>query len=191
MKLPSIRSITTLYNLDRPFARITHFTGIVLVFTVSLWWFSRQMKTMVIAEEPGIDTQVLTWASAVGFGTVMLGLFLLLRRYHWINKVVSHGITIKGLIKKIDVRTTRLPPEKHAPWTPRLLHSYHAVVVYDCCGVSRQTRLKLPSLSDGTMITEGAEVDLIVLESASSKPLLRTIFQNWMHTYVAVRRSTQ
>lgn len=183
MKPPSIRSVTTLYGLDRPFARISNFIGIVLVITVTLGWFSSQIKAVVGAENPGIETQVLTWVPAAGLGTIVLALCLLLRRYNWINNILSHGVTIKGVIKKIDVKTSRLPAEKHAPWTPRLLHSYDAVIDYDCGGVGRRVRLKLPSLSVGTTIAEGAEVDLIVLETAPSKPLLRTIFQNWAHTY--------
>ena len=117
---------------------------------------------------------------------VVLGLALLLRRYHWILQVVSHGIATKGVVQKIDVSTTRLPAEKHAPWTPRLSHIYFAVVAYDCGGVTRQARLKLPS---GTAITEGAEIDLMILPSASTKPLLRNIFQNWARTHRLSGRS--
>lgn len=179
MNLPSLRSLTSLYTLDRPFARLANFTGIVLVGSVALGWVSHQMKAFVTNESAGIDTHALQWAAVAGMALVALGLVLLFRRYHWILQVVSHGTTIKGVVQQIVVSTTRLPAEKHAPWTPRLSHTYFAVVAYDCGGVTRQARLKLPS---GTTISEGAEVDLMILPRTPSQPLLRTVFQNWART---------
>lgn len=179
MKLPSVRSLMTLYNLDRPFARVANFTGVVLVCTVTLGWVSSRTRAFVGGGSPGIDTRVLQWAPAAGAAVLVLGLVLLLRRFNWIHQVVSRGITIKGVVEEIKVRTTRLPAEKHAPWTPRLLHTRYAVVAYDCRGARKRARLKLPSLARATAITEGAEVELMVLESAPGKPLLREVFQNW------------
>ncbi|MBL9146505.1 MAG: hypothetical protein JNM99_22685 [Verrucomicrobiaceae bacterium] len=179
MSLPSLRSLTSLYTLDRPFARIANVTGIVLVVSVTLGWVSHQMKGFVTDESAGIDTHALTWASGAGVVLMVLGLVLMLRRYHWIHQVVSHGTVIKGVLQKIDVHTTRLPAEKHAPWTPRLSHTYYAVVSYDCGGVTRQARLKLPA---GATMTEGAEIDLMILPRTPSQPLLRAVFQNWART---------
>lgn len=175
MSLPALRSLTSLYTLDRSFARIANVTGIVLVGCVTLGWVSHQVK----GESAGIDTHALQWASVAGVVLVVLGLALMLRRYHWILQVVSHGIVIKGVVQKIDVRTTRLPAEKHAPWTPRLSHTHYAVVAYDCGGITRQARLKLPA---GASITEGSEVDLMILPRTPSQPLLRNVFQNWTRT---------
>lgn len=127
-----------------------------------------------------------SWAAVAGLALVVLGLVLLLRRYHWIHQVVTHGDTIKGIVQKIDVSTTRLPAEKHAPWTPRLSHTYFAIVAYDSSGGTRQARLKLPA---GAAITEGAEVDLMVLPRTPSAPLLRNVFQNWARTHGSSGRS--
>ena len=180
MALPSLRSLTSLYSLDRPFARIANFTGTVLVASVTLGWVSYQMKGIVTDESAGIDTHALQWASVAGGALVVMGLALLLRRYHWILQVVAHGTVIKGVVQKIDIHTTRLPAEKHAPWTPRLSHMHFAVVSYDCGGITRQTRLKLPA---GATATEGSEVDLMILLRTPSQPLLRHAFTNWARTY--------
>lgn len=124
-----------------------------------------------------------------GLGLVVLGMALLLRRYHWIHQVGPHGETIKGVVQKIAVSTNRLPAEKHAPWTPRLSHTCFAVVAYDCGGVTRQARLKLPSLPSSTTITVGAEIDLLIVPGAPTQPLLRNIFQNWARAHGQSRRS--
>lgn len=187
MSLPSLRSLTSLYSLDRPFARIANFTGTVLVASVTLGWVSYQMKGIVTNELAGIDTHALQWASVAGVSLVLMGLALLLRRYHWILQVVSCGTVIKGVVQKIDVHTTRLPAEKHAPWTPRLSHMHFAVVAYDCGGITRQARLKLPA---GATATEGSEVDLLILPRTPSQPLLRNVFQNWVRTFYRSGRSS-
>jgi len=137
------------------------------------------MKGFVTDESAGIDTHALLWASGAGVVLVVIGLALLLRRYRWILQVLSHGTVIKGVVQKIDLHTTRLPAEKHAPWTPRLSHTYFAVVAYDFGGVTRQARLKLPASTAGT---EGSEVDLMVLPRTPGQPLLRNAFQNWART---------
>ena len=186
MNLPPLRSLTSLYNLDRPFARLAQVTGVLLVASVTVGWVSRQMKAAITDPSAGIDPSALTWAAAVGLALVVLGLVLLLRRHHWIQHVVTHGDAIKGVVQKIDVHTTRLPAEKHAPWTPRLSHTHYAVVAYDCGGVTRQARLKLPA---GASITEGAEVDLLVLPRNPGQPLLRNVFQNWARTHGSRGRS--
>jgi len=179
MNLPSLRSFTSLCTLDRTFAHLAKVTGVLLVVSVTFAWMSLQTKAIVTDESAGIDTLALTWAAVIALALVGLGLFLLLRRYHWIHHVVAHGTPIKGVVQKIDVSTSRLPAEKHAPWTPRLSHTYFAVVTYDCGGVARKARLKLPSLPSNTTIIEGAEIDLLLLPSHPKSPLLRNIFQNW------------
>lgn len=185
MELPPLRSLTSLYTLDRPFARIANATGTVLVASVTVAWVAHQMKKFVTDESAGISTHALQWASVAGLTLVVLGLALLLRRYHWIHQVVTHGTVIKGIVQQIAVRTTRLPAEKHAPWTPRLSHTHLAVVTYETGGITRQARLKLPA---GAAVTEGAEVELLILPRFPGQPLLRTVFQNWARTFCRTRR---
>lgn len=186
MPPPSLRSLTSLYNLDRPFARLANVTGVLLVASVTVGWVSRQMKASITDPSAGIDTSALSWAAATGLALAVLGLALLLRRHRWIQQVVTHGDSIKGIVQKIDIHTTRLPAEKHAPWSPRLSHTYYAIVAYDSGGGTRQARLKLPA---GAAITEGAEVDLLILPRTPGQPLLRNVFQNWARTHGSSRRS--
>lgn len=179
MKLPSLRSLTTLYKLDRPFARLANFAGIMLMGSITLGWAHFQMKSFITVESAGIDTHAIQWAAVAGITLVPLSFALLLRRHHWLFKVVTEGTIIKGQVQRIEVHTTRLPAEKHAPWTPRLSHTYSVIVAYECGGVTRQTRLKLPSLPGGDSLPEGAAVDLLVLPSTPGSPLLRQAFENW------------
>ena len=188
MNLASLRSLTALYRLDRPFARLANIAGIAFVFSITLAWASLQMGMWATSESAGIDKHALTAALVAGFVLVLLALALLLRRHHWILQVVSKGITIKGVIQKIDISTTRLPAEEHAPWSPRLIHTHYAVVAYESDGVTKKARLKLPTLPRDTAITPGAEVELLVLPRSPGSPLLRHIFQNWARTHAPQAR---
>ncbi|MBL9153257.1 MAG: hypothetical protein JNK37_12260 [Verrucomicrobiales bacterium] len=176
MKLPSLRALTALYHLDQPFARIAKVTGVLLVASVTVGWVALQMDALVTDETAGIDTGALRWATAAGHALVGLGLGLLILRYRWIRRAVTHGKVIQGIVQQIIVRTSRLPAEKHAPWTPRLSHTHFAVVAYEAGGVTRQVRLKLPA---GATVSESGEVELLVLPDAPGRALLRNGFQSW------------
>lgn len=178
MKLPSIRSLTTLYKLDRSFARLANVAGILLVASVTLGWAFFQMRSFVTVESAGIDTHGILSGAVGGLSLVLLSLALMLCRHHWLLKVVTEGTGIRGKVQRIDTHTTRLPAEKHTPWTPRISHTYSIIVAYECGGTIRQARLNLPSLPGGPF-TEGSEVDLLIHESAPGKPLLRHAFLNW------------
>ena len=96
-------------------------------------------------------------------GLALGGIGLLIYRYRWIRRVVTHGTVIPGIVQQIIVRTSRLPAEQHDPWSPRLSHTHFAVVAYEAGGVARQARLKLPA---GAAIREGGEVELLVMADA-------------------------
>ena len=161
----------------------------MLIGSITLGWAHFQMKPFITVESAGIDTHAIQWAAVAGITLVLLSFALLLRRHHWLLKVVAEGTGIKGRVQRIDTHTTRLPAEKHAPWTPRLSHTYSIIVAYECGGVTRQTRLNLPSLPGGDSFTEGAEVDLLVLPSTPGSPLLRHAFLNWARNCEQVTRS--
>ena len=57
-------------------------------------------------------------------------------------------------------------------------YSHHAVLRYTAAGAERKVRLRLPSSGFVYGLVKGKETDLVVLDSAPDRPLIRSVYIN-------------
>jgi hypothetical protein len=173
---PSIPGLSTLYARDFTIKNAINKGGFMLLAAAGFRWFAPSGTP-----PPGVDLSFeIAMAKWVPVGALILAaiaLIVLVWRYLWIKKVLSQGDTIRGSVEDVDVYSREA---SHSDTTPAFqrsyIRSYYAIIRYTVQGVERKVRLKLPNSPSVYKIFKGKETELIVLDSAPGKPLIRSVY---------------
>lgn len=171
MPVPGFR---TLYWQDFTIRRA--FNGMIggLILAAGIWWMIQPVPNALPQAEPPPEVVYGPWVCVGGIVFSVLAGLVLIRRYQFVKEILTHGITVKGTVEDVDVyvathRTT-------GSSTTTTTRSYHVTLRYEVQGLERKLRVKLFH-SPGTYgLKKEGEVDLIVLESAAHKPLIRAVY---------------
>lgn len=130
---------------------------------------------------PGVDLSFeIGMAKWVPVGALVVGALaslVLAQRYMWVNNVLTNGITLKGMVTDLDVYEREAKHSENAPAFRRTkIRSYYATILYSYGGEDIKVRLRLPGAPSGFQIFKDKETELVVLESAPGKPLLRSVY---------------
>jgi hypothetical protein len=175
---PSIPSLKSLYWRDFTIRRAANVAGFMLIAAFGIRWVSQPMPNAVVKVELSPPEEfVMKWGFPIGLALVALAVLVLMWRYQWLKQALSRGTAIKGVVDDVDVYATE---NKHSDTTPAFqrsyTRSYYARIRYTMRGVERKVRLKLPNSAGTYKIAKGGDVDLLVLESAPGRPLIREVY---------------
>lgn len=173
---PTIPSLPSLFWRDLPFKRAANTTGFMLMVAVGFL-----LVTPPNPPPPGVDLSfeiaMSKWVPVGAFTVAAVAALILLRRYLWVKKVLTEGTTIKGKVEDMEVYEREA---NHSDTTPAFqrptIRSYYAVIRYTWKGEDKKVSLKLPNSPSVYGTFKGHEVDLIILDSAPNKPLIRNIY---------------
>ncbi len=173
--LPGLRS---LYFLDRPLRRALTACGFGFLFCLGIRWVTApQPNAVVKVENSPIEIWVMQWGSVIGLVVAALALFVVLRRYLWIKRVLGYGTTIKGTVEDVDIFSREADFSSTTPAFRRpKAYTYYAVIRYSWRGVDRKVRLNLPHPPSTHQLFKGRDTELMVLDSSPGRPLIRSVY---------------
>ena len=173
---PSIPSLKSLYLRDFTIKNAINKGGFMLLAAAGFRWFAPSGTP-----PPGVDLSfeiaMAKWVPVGALILAVIALVVLVWRYLWVKKVLSEGVTIKGTVENVDVYSREASPSDNAPAFQRAyIRSCYAIIRYTAQGEERKVRLKLPSSPSTYQVFKGKETELIVLDSAPGKPLIRSVY---------------
>lgn len=126
-------------------------------------------------EIPSFEAVMADYVMMGGLFLSAVALIVLAWRYLRVRKILTHGVTIKGIVEELDVYSIRTDStQTSGPATYRRV--YYANIRYAWHGIDREVCIKLPNSASVYSIFKGHPVDLVVLDTAPSKPLIRTVY---------------
>jgi hypothetical protein len=174
---PSLPSLKSLYYIDPTIGRAVFTVGFALLAAVGIYWVSQPVPSVVKVENSPVEIWVMQWGSAVALGVAALALLVVIRRHAWLKKILTHGTPIKGSVEDVTLYEREAPKSENAPaFGGAKIRTYYTVIRYTWQGVENQVRFKLPFSPSNYQIAKGAEVDLLLLDSAPKKPVIRKVY---------------
>ncbi len=173
----SMPSLKSLYRLDRTIERAANTCGFCLFAAAGITWATQPVASVVKVENSPAEIWAAEWGPTVALIVAAVALIVLVRRYLWLKKVLGNGITIKGIVEDVDMYSHEASHSDTTPAFQRsVIRSYYANIRYAWQGVDKKARLKLPYTPSTHQVFKGKEIELIVLDSAPDKPLIRSVY---------------
>lgn len=174
-----VPTLLALYERDVTFGRAANAAAFALLAGFGIHWAGQPSDSAVVkVERPPVEDMIVQWAIPGGIAIAAVAMLILGWRYLWIKKVFQNGVIIKGMVEDVDVYTREISSrsEAHSAFKRPTISSYYAVIRYVWQGTGKTIRRKValsPSFFD---IYIGKETDLILLESAPDRPLIREVY---------------
>jgi hypothetical protein len=165
-------SFLLLYARDIPFGRAAWATFFGLVVALGMKWASYGVTPA--PDAPEFELAFAKWVQVIGLGVSTLGAIFLGWRYCWVKKVLTRGVTVRGAIEKLESHD--IGGRKDSTGKPVANRIYYATVRYEMHGRDRQVSLRLPHSGFVFGLKKGDETDLMILDSAPEKPLIRAVY---------------
>ena len=173
----SLPSIRTLYFSDRTLQRALRTFGFWIFAAIMIRWVTQPVPSAIKIEKSPFDIWLVELGPSVALVIAALAAIVLVRRYYFVRQIFSEGTVIQGTVEKLD---TYEREASHSDTTPVFqrskIRTYYATIRYTWQGVSRQVRCWLPFSASNYKIFNGKETDLILLDSAPKKPLIRALY---------------
>jgi len=167
-----------LYQHDLTIARAANAVGFGLMVAGGVWWATQPVPGALPATEPSFEAMVAPWGITGGLVVSAMAAIVLVMRLLFVKKVLTQGATIKGMVEDIDVLSYETHSDTRPTGKRSYRHSYFATLRFTSGGVERKLRLKLPNSGFTYGLAKGQETDLMVLDTAPSRPLIKAIYIN-------------
>jgi hypothetical protein len=173
----TIPGIKSLYHLDPAFHRAVSTCVFFFIAAVGIKWATQPVPSVVKVEKSPFDIWLAELGPIVALVVSVLALLVLVRRYLWVRKVLSRGTTIKGTLADVDIYEREAArSDTSTPFNVAKIRSYYATIRYNWRGLENEVRFKLPLSPSTYQISKDKEIDLIILDSAPKKPLIRAMY---------------
>ena len=165
---------THLYWNDRTIGFATRASVMAVLAGVGIPWATQPFPGAPVIPSPAIELDIIRWAPLGATVIVLLLLVVLVRRYRFVQAVLTRGALIQGRVEEVDMHTT----EDSSDYLGKATYSrsYLATILYEWEGTPRTFYQKLPTMPSALGVVKGREVDLIVLASSPRKPLIKSIY---------------
>lgn len=150
-----------------------------LMLAAGIWWVIQPQPNAVPQTEPSFEVLYAPWISAGGGVLAALAASVLVWRTLWVKNVICHGSEVRGIVERTDHHDTNMHSSTDSVTSTirtKPTYVYYVTVRYDVRGDEQTVRIKLPDSPFTYGIRKGEEVDLLVLESAPHKPLIRAVY---------------
>lgn len=146
-----------------------------LMLAIGIWWVIKPFPNQAPSVEPSDTVIYAPWISAGGGVLAALSGFALVRRYLLVRDILKHGVPIRGIAEVVEHYDTNSHNHTTKMQTTPT-YAYYVTVRYTMRGLERKVRLRLPHSPGTYRIKEGCELDLLALESAPHRPLIREVY---------------
>jgi hypothetical protein len=170
--LPPFRE---LYWMDFAIRRLVSATGMGVMIAAGFWWASRPMPNAVPLPEPGFEAWFAPWMIAFGIVLAVVSGLLLLARYQRVRKILTEGSVVTGTAVEVDVFDTNQNSDSTTNRFSRT-YAYYVTIRFECQGREREVRFKLLHSPSTYGIRKDGDVELLVLDQAPAKPLIRSVY---------------
>ena len=167
--------LQSLYWRDFTIRRALRSMVMGLVFAAGIWWVTQPVPNALPSAQAPFEVTYGPWVSLGGVVVSILAGIVFLRRYQLVKAILGRGENIKGQVVKLDVYETTNHSDSDTMKTTTS-RAYYVTLRYFVRGADRQVRIKLFHSPFTYGLRQGGEVDLIVLDSALQKPLIRTVY---------------
>lgn len=175
---PSIPSARSLYRSDFIFKRAVNTCGFAVIVAAGFIWASQPIPNAPPSVDLSFEAAMAKWVPPVAFAVAALALIVAVWRYLRVRKVFVQGAVIRGTVEelKTDIWKTTANVDQSHGTKYRTMRSYYATIRYTAQGAERVVRQKLPNSGFVFGLTQGAAVDLMVLDSMPDRPLIRAVY---------------
>ena len=174
-----VPTLLALYERDFTFGRAANAAAVALPAGFGIHWAGQPSDSAVVqVERPPVEDMIVQWAIPGGIAIAAVAVLILVWRYLWIKKVYQNGVIIKGMVEDVDVYTREISgrSETQSAFKRPTISSYYAVIRYVWLGTGKTIRRKVALSPSFFNIYIGKETDLILLESAPDRPLIREVY---------------
>lgn len=150
-----------------------------LMLAAGIWWVVQPPPNAAPSEELMMTTKYAPWISAGGVALAAIAGAVLILRYRLVRKILSRGVAVKGIVEVSDRHDTNMHSNSSTDTMQTApTYVYYVTIRYAMHGRERKVRLRLP-FSPGTYgIKQDGEIDLLALDEAPDKPLIRAVYLN-------------
>jgi hypothetical protein len=161
-----------LYQRDLIFKRAAFAGFFGVVVAVGMQWAAHGITLAPDAEE--FETAFIKWVTVAGIVLAILAGLVAIRRYLWVRKVLTRGVLVTGTVVKLESHD--VGGRKDAFGRPIANYAYYTTLRYEMHGRERNASLKLPNSGYTYHLVKGGETELMVLDSAPDRPLIRALY---------------
>jgi len=168
-----------LYRIEPGLRRAGTAVILGLMLAVGIWWVIEPQPNAAPQIEPSPEVLYAPWISAGGVVLAAVAGSYLVWRPLWLREVIRHGSVVTGTAETTDVYDTNMRGSTSGNTNTirtRPTYVYYVTVRYEVRGGEHTVRVKLPFSPFTYGIKKGGEVELMVLESAPHKPLVRAVY---------------
>lgn len=171
----SFPKFSDLYYADRTIRGSLTLLVMPLLLVGGFYWVTQPIPGVEPISGPSFEAEIAPYVPIVGGSLAVLGLLIFLRRFLFIRSVLASGIVVKGMVEKIEtVETETSKDSSHGFRNYR--RTYFATMTYSVNGLAQKVCQRLPHSPSANQVLEGREVELVVLTSAPSKPLIKSVY---------------
>lgn len=172
----TVPSLLSLHRRDFTIKRAIDTAGFMFIVAAGFRWMAPPATP-----PPGVDLSfeiaMSKWIPVGALAIATVALLILARRYFWVKKVITQGVTLKGKVEDVDVYEREASHGSNTPAFQRpTVRSYYAIIRYSWNGEDKTVSLKLPNSPSTYGTFKGHDVDLIVHESAPNHPLIHAVY---------------
>jgi hypothetical protein len=172
----SIPGLKSLYERDLVIKRAVNTFGFMLLVAVGIRWASQPARSGESPADLSFEAAMGEWVPVGALVLAALAAIVVLQRYLWVKKVFTQGIVIKATVEKLEVHSSTSDLRKSHGRKPAPRRSYYATLRYAVHGVDQTKELRLPNSGFTYGLSKGGETDLMVLEWAPTRPLIRAVY---------------
>lgn len=169
--------LLALYRSDLVIRRGLHLVAAGIIGAAGVVWATQPS----LSPPPGVDLSferaAHQWAPVVGAVLAGIGLLVVAWRYLFIRRILTRGITVKGLVVDLEVVSTTVGNSSNSPAMRRpKRHAYFATIRYAVHGIECEVCLRMPNSGFVFGLVKGRETDLLVLDWKPGQPLIRSVY---------------
>jgi hypothetical protein len=173
-----IPGLRMLYDRDLVIRRGANMLGFGLMIAAGVWWVTRPYPGVPATVDRTFEEMARPWGIAGGFALAALGGLILLWRWLRVRKILTQGKTIQAMVEDLEVETWQSSAnvDQSHGMKSKTMRSYYATLRYTAQGAERKVRQKLPNSGFTFGLIKGRQTEVMVLDEAPLKPLLRAVY---------------
>jgi hypothetical protein len=173
---PALPGPRLFYDRDRIIHRAVNMLVFGLIVAGGVWWATRPYPGVPASVDRTFDEMARPWGIAGGFVLAMVGGLLLVWRWLRVRKILTEGRAIQAMVEDLESVKWR-SGEDNATGKAQYRYSYYVTLRYTAQGAERQVRQKLATAGFTVGLVKGHETEVMVLDSAPCKPLIRAVYR--------------
>lgn len=175
---PSVPGLGSLYWNDFLFGFCLKVCGFGFAVAAGFWWMGQPMPNALPMPSSSLEAAITAKLPPIASGVAGFALLVAAWRYLRVRKIFTEGEIILGTVEELKTETwqssANVDQSHGSKSTTR--RSHYVTIRYSIRGTERTKRWKLFHSGDSYGLKTGGQAELMVLDSSSSKPLIRSVY---------------